>query len=286
MAFDRMVFIAGLSGAGKSQTMKTFEDLGYYCIDNLPPALLDETLGLLDRARERCVAVALDVRTGGALGDALPILTRHARDGAPAQVLFLDARDDALVRRYSETRRRHPFAQSGSLLQAIRTERAELAPLRAFATSVVDTTALTHAGLKNRIAAAFARDPRERRLGITIVAFGFKYGIPLDLDLLFDVRFLRNPNYVDELRSLTGADAAVGAYIENDPNLGPFLERLYDMLDFLLPRFSSEGKSHLTIGLGCTGGRHRSVYIAQRVCERFEAKTDVDVHADLRDASR
>ena len=290
----RLVFVTGLSGAGKSQAMKTLEDLGFYCVDNLPPKLVWQTLSLLRDAQIREVALALDVRSGGALGDALPLMTELAQNGytggsgqavAP-EILFLDARDDLLVRRYSETRRRHPFASVGSLREAIAVERSTLAPLRALATQVIDTTSLTHSALKERLAASFEPSHPERQLSVTVVAFGFKYGIPLDLDMLFDVRFLHNPNYVDALRPLTGADAAVAKYVESDPAAGPFLDRLFDMMDFLMPRFLTEGKSQLTIGVGCTGGRHRSVYVARRVCAHLESAGVVDVFLDTRDTTR
>ncbi|HEV3154102.1 MAG TPA: RNase adapter RapZ [Candidatus Baltobacteraceae bacterium] len=282
----RLVFVTGLSGAGKSQAMKTLEDLGFYCVDNLPPKLVSQTLALLDDAQIREVAIALDVRSGGALGDAVPLLDKLTSDGVHPQVLFLDARDDLLVRRYSETRRRHPFASVGSLREAIAVERSTLAPLRALATDVIDTTTLTHAALKERLVNAFEPQHPERQLTVTIVAFGFKYGIPLDLDMLFDVRFLRNPNYVDSLRPLTGADPAVAKYIEDDPETKPFLDRLFGMIDFLTPRFLSEGKSQVTLGIGCTGGRHRSVYIGRVLCRHLEAAGLVDVYLDTRDTTR
>jgi UPF0042 nucleotide-binding protein len=201
-------------------------------------------------------------------------------------MLFLDARDDVLVRRYSETRRRHPFASVGSLREAIAVERAAMAPLRAMATHVIDTTTLTHAELKERILASFSPEHPERRLAIAIVAFGFKYGIPLDLDLLFDVRFLQNPNYNDALRPLTGADPAVAQYIETDSCTAPFMDRLFDMMDFLVPRFMAEGKAQVTIGIGCTGGRHRSVYVGRRLYEHLEDQGHLDLYLDTRDVIR
>jgi UPF0042 nucleotide-binding protein len=282
----RLVFVTGLSGAGKSQAMKTLEDLGFYCVDNLPPKLVSQTLSLLKDAQVREVAIALDVRSGGALGEALPLLTELSSQDANPEILFLDARDDVLVRRYSETRRRHPFASVGSLREAIAVERAALAPLRALASHVIDTTTLTQADLKERIAASFSPVHPERRLAVTVVAFGFKYGIPLDLDMLFDVRFLHNPNYVDKLRPLTGADPAVAQYIETDPSTQPFIDRLFDMMNFLMPRFTTEGKSQVTIGIGCTGGRHRSVYVARRLYEHLDAMGTLDLYLDTRDAVR
>ena len=266
--------------------MKTLEDLGFYCIDNLPPKLVPQTLSLLEDAKVREIAIALDVRSGGALGEALPLLTSLTAGSVQPHVLFLDARDDMLVRRYSETRRRHPFASAGSLRDAIAIERTTMAPMRALATHVIDTTALTQAALKERVAASFETSHPEHRLAVTVVAFGFKYGIPLDLDMLFDVRFLHNPNYIDRLRPLTGADKAVAEYIETDPSTQPFLDRLFDMMDFLMPRFMTEGKAQVTIGVGCTGGRHRSVYVARRLALHLEEDNAIDLFLDTRDATR
>lgn len=266
--------------------MKTLEDLGFYCVDNLPPKLVSQTLSLLKDAQVREVALALDVRSGGTLGDAVPLVQQFSLDRVRSQLLFVDARDDVLIRRYSETRRRHPFATAGSLLDAIAVERQKLAPLRALATHVIDTTSLTHAELKERIATSFAPEHAESALTITVVAFGFKYGIPLDLDMLFDVRFLQNPNYVESLRPLTGAEPAVAEYIETDPATEPFLHRLFDMMDFLMPRYLAEGKSQLTIGIGCTGGRHRSVYVARQLFAHLESQKLADVYLDSRDEAR
>ncbi len=266
--------------------MKTLEDLGFYCVDNLPPKLVSQTLALLRDAQVREVAIALDVRSGGALGEAVPLLEELSRDGVRPQILFLDARDDVLVRRYSETRRRHPFASAGSLREAIAVERTTTAPLRALASHVLDTTTLTHGDLKERITASFAPSSPDRQLSVTIVAFGFKYGIPLDLDMLYDVRFLHNPNYIEPLRPLTGADPAVAQYIETDPSTAPFLKQIYDMMDFLMPRFLTEGKSQVTIGVGCTGGRHRSVYVARKLYEHLDRQGQADLYLDTRDAVR
>ena len=266
--------------------MKTLEDLGFYCIDNLPPKLVLQTLVLLRDAKIREIAIALDVRTGGTLGEAVPLLAHLTAEENPPFVLFLDARDDVLVRRYSETRRRHPFASAGSLRDAISVERTTLAPLRAFASQVIDTTTLTQSALKERIAGSLDPSRNDRHLAVTVVAFGFKYGLPLDLDMLFDVRFLQNPNYVDALRPLTGADPAVAEYIESDPAAAPFLERLFEMMDFLMPRFLTEGKAQVTIGVGCTGGRHRSVYIARRLSQHLEQNSAIELFLDTRDATR
>jgi RNase adapter protein RapZ len=200
-------------------------------------------------------------------------------------VLFLDAAEDRLVRRFSETRRRHPFSSAGSLREAIDADRRFLAALRERADVIIDTTSLTHAALKQRIAAAFLRDG-PTRLTMTFVSFGFKYGLPADLDLLFDVRFLRNPNYDERLALKTGEDAAVGAFIEDDASLAPFLAKVADLLDYLLPRYLAEGKTQLTIGIGCTGGRHRSVYVARRLMQRFAEDSRLDVAFEARDTVR
>jgi UPF0042 nucleotide-binding protein len=280
----RIIFVTGLSGAGKSQAMKTLEDLGFYCVEHLPPAALDATLSVLDAARTPDVAVSLDTHGEALLGDALSAIERAAA-GRETAVVYLEARNDALVRRFSETRRRHPFAQRGSLREAIAAEREQLLPLRERATMTIDTTALNHGDLKERLFAAFAHEAKAA-LSITIVPFGYKYGLPLDLDLLFDVRFLRNPNYDDTLRPLTGEDEAVARFIEGDPACEPFIAKLFDMIDFLVPRYIAEGKAQLTVGIGCTGGRHRSVYVAHRLFDHLASDARVSLALDPRDTGR
>jgi RNase adapter protein RapZ len=285
MSAARIVFVTGLSGAGKTQAMKCFEDLGFYCMEHLPPAALDETLHVLDAARIEDVAVTLDAQGNALLGEALAAVERVAGTERAVDVLYLEARNDALVRRFSETRRRHPYASRGSLREAIAQERQALLPLREHATMTIDTTMLTHGALKERIAAAFAPDARAL-LAVTLTPFGFKYGIPLDLDLLFDVRFLRNPNYVHDLQPKTGDDDAVARFIEADPSCAPFLAKVIDMLDFLIPRYIEEGKAQLTIGIGCTGGRHRSVFLARRLYEHLSKNERIALTIDQRDVGR
>jgi UPF0042 nucleotide-binding protein len=284
MSSLRIVFVTGLSGAGLSQAIKSFEDLGFYCIEHLPPVVLDEAVTALETSSERNVAIALDVRSDAHLGDAEAAIDRTKRTHE-ARVLFLDAADDLLVRRFSQTRRRHPFSETGSVREAIEADRRVLAPLRERADVVIDTTNLTHGALKDRIAAAFLTDGPVH-LAVTFVAFGFKFGVPADLDLLFDVRFLRNPNYEEPLAEQTGEDAAVGAFIEDDPSLAPFLTKVAELLDYLLPRYLAEGKTQLTIGLGCTGGRHRSVYVARRLMQRYAHDPRLDVAFEARDLAR
>jgi UPF0042 nucleotide-binding protein len=284
MSSLRIVFVTGLSGAGLSQAIKSFEDLGFYCIEHLPPGVLDAAVEALENSEIRDVAIALDVRSDARLGDARTAIDRVIRTHY-AKVLFLDAADELLVRRFSQTRRRHPLAQGGSVREAIEADRRVLARLRERADVVIDTTNLTHGGLKDRIAGAFRADGPVP-LAVTFVSFGFKFGLPTDLDLLFDVRFLRNPNYEEPLAEQTGEDPAVGAFIEDDPSLDPFLAKVADLLDYLLPRYLAEGKTQLTIGIGCTGGRHRSVYVARRLMQHFAGDPRLDLSFEARDMAR
>ncbi len=283
MTFSRFVIVIGLSGAGKSQVMKSFEDLGFYCLDNLPPALVPELVSLAERAAIARIALSLDMRVHGPFGEALAALAALDARGVPFELLYLDANDEALVRRYSETRRRHPCGATGSLRDAIAAERRELAPFRSLASMVWDTSQLTQSTLKARVVAAFDAEMPVHRLATSVVAFGFKYGVPLDADLLFDVRFFPNPNYVPELKELTGADAPVAAFMEALPETEQFLAHLFDLLDFLIPRYLAEGKSRLTVGIGCTGGRHRSPYIAGRLAAHLAQRDDVAVGREDRE---
>jgi UPF0042 nucleotide-binding protein len=282
----RLVIVTGLSGAGKSQAMKSLEDFGFACLDNAPPVLAREFVALAEQAGIEHAALALDVRTLGPFGDAVAAIDQLIAEGLHPQVLFLDAEDETLIRRYSETRRRHPFGENGvGLAEAIVAERASLAGLRDRANVVWDTTRLTLGQLKDRIGTSFA-GADARRLRVAIVAFGFKYGVPLDADLVFDVRFLPNPNYVEGLRELTGADAPVAAYLEAIPDTEAFLQRLLPLLDFLLPRYEQEGKSQVTIGIGCTGGRHRSVYLGRRLQRYLSERAGALATFDARDVNR
>ncbi len=278
------MFVTGSSGAGQSQAIKCFEDLGFYCVEHLPPIALEPTLEALANAGYADVAVTLDLRDDARLGDPLEALER-AIAVRRARLLFLDADDDVLVRRFSATRRRHPHLAAGSLREAIAADRQAMAPFRERADSVLDTSGLSLGALKERIAAAFVSE-QQSRMNATLVAFGFKYGLPLDVDLLFDVRFLRNPNYEPELAALTGNDPAVAAFIADDSALEPFLERTTELLRFLLPHYRREGKSQLTIGIGCTGGRHRSVYVARLLAEALVDCRDVALTLESRDVNR
>jgi len=225
---------------------------------------------LAERAGIERVALSLDVCVGGPFGDALTALDALTARGVAFEIIFLEAGDDVLVRRYSETRRRHPRESGASLAGAIADERERLAPLRARATRVWNTSHLTQTSLKARIA-DFASDAPAHALAVNVVTFGFKFGLPLEADLVFDVRFFPNPNYVPELKPLTGADAPVAAFMAALPQMDAFLQRLFALIDFVLPLYVAEGKSRLTIGIGCTGGRHRSVYVAARLVEHLRA---------------
>ncbi|GAC1306418.1 MAG: RNase adapter RapZ [Vulcanimicrobiaceae bacterium] len=277
MTFARFVIVTGLSGAGKSQAMKSFEDLGFYCLDNLPPALVPGLVDLCRAAGIERIALSLDVRIRGPFGEALAALGALDERGVAFDLLFLEASDEAIVRRYSETRRRHPREGDGSLSAAIARERDELAPLRTLATRIWDTSHLTQATLKGRVRAGYAGASSGDRMSVGVVAFGFKFGVPVDADLVFDVRFFVNPNYVPELKALTGADRAVADFIAALPETRPYLEHLFGMIDFLIPRYIAEGKSRLTIAIGCTGGRHRSVYVADRLASHLEHHAAISI---------
>jgi UPF0042 nucleotide-binding protein len=280
----RLVIVTGLSGAGKSQAMKSFEDVGYHCVDNIPPTLLFALTELADEAGIERMAVALDVRTHGRFGDPIETLAAFPETGQSADLLFLEADDATLVRRFSETRRKHPLEEGTGLIDAIVHERERLEPLRERSDCVIDTSTLTHGQLKNRIVERFVDDPT--RLTVNVVAFGFKHGVPIDADLVFDVRFLPNPYYVPELRPLTGNDAPVVAFLESIPETDAFLVRLFPLVDFVVPQYRREGKALLTIAIGCTGGRHRSVYMARRIADHLRGDPLLNVNVVQRDTPK
>jgi UPF0042 nucleotide-binding protein len=280
-----MVVITGHSGAGKSEAIAAFEDGGYFCVDNLPPRMIS-SLGELFRHEGSGVeraAVVSDVRGGDYFDELLAVLDDLNVNGVAPKVLFLEADEQTLVDRYKETRRRHPLAPDGQIVDGIRAERALLAPLRERADVVMDTTGSTGASLRRRIAQELLEAPEEQRMAITLQTFGFKNGPPREADLTLDVRFLPNPHYVDELRPLTGLDPKVVEYVESGTQAGEFYGRLMPLLDFLIPAYVAEGKSHLTIAIGCTGGRHRSLTVADRIARRLGHRDDVIVRIKHRD---
>ena len=282
-----VVVITGHSGAGKSEAIAAFEDGGYFCVDNLPPRMigaLGELFSFEGSGVERA-AVVTDVRGGEYFDDLLEVLNELGSGDLDLKVLFLEADEETLLHRYKETRRRHPLARSGRIVDGIREERELLAPLRERADVVIDTTDLTGGALRRRIATELiGREREENQLALTLLTFGFKNGPPRDADLTLDVRFLPNPYYVEDLRPLTGQDAEVVEYVESGTQAGEFYGRLMPLLEFLLPAYVAEGKQHLTIAVGCTGGRHRSITVADRIAREVGKRDDVKlrvVHRDL-----
>jgi RNase adapter protein RapZ len=281
-ARGRLLVVTGMSGAGRSTALKALEDLGYEAVDNLPLSLLGKLLAA--PAQGPHLAVGVDVRTRdfgvGALIAALDRLV--AQHHLELKIVFLDCEDDRLVRRYTETRRRHPLAGDRPVTDGIELERQRVSPLRDRADLVIDTTTLNPGDLKRLLHGHFALDAAPG-IAIFVTSFSYRYGLPRDADLVFDVRFLRNPYYVAALRPLTGRDGAVAAFIEADPDFAPFLERLRGWLEPLLPRYEREGKSYLTIAVGCTGGRHRSVHVAERLAQWLSegGRTVGVAHRDL-----
>lgn len=265
----RVVIITGLSGAGKSLVLKCFEDAGYFCVDNLPPALLPVLVELCSQRGGDLTKVALgiDLRERGFFRDLLSNVDRVRASGSSVELLFLEARDEVLVRRFSESRRPHPVLPQQPVLEGVRFERERLLEVRRQADHLIDTSDLTVHQLKDLLLRQYLRPEGEQRIQISIVTFGFKFGVPYDIDMLFDVRFLRNPHFVTDLKPLSGEDPPVVAYVFEDPHADAFLEHLQRIFSFLLPLFERERRSYLTIGLGCTGGRHRSVAMAGRLAE-------------------
>jgi RNase adapter protein RapZ len=283
-----LVVITGFSGAGKSTAMQVFEDAGYFCVDNLPPEMIRGLVDLLahEGSKVERAAVVSDVR-GGELFEALISVLEELEDGGiPNTVLFLDADEETLLTRYKETRRRHPLSPSGTVPTGIAAERALLGPLKAGADLVIDTTGLSARGLRRRIADELLPRHVTGRLAVTFQSFGFKHGPPRDADLVFDVRFLPNPHYVHHLRLLTGHDQRVVDYVGREGKLDEFYERLVPLLEFVLPEYVAEGKAHLTVAIGCTGGRHRSVAISEELARRFRDREDLHVDVAHRDIDK
>jgi UPF0042 nucleotide-binding protein len=267
-----VVILTGVSGSGKSTALRALEDAGFYCVDNLPIVFLEKLLELSGHTAGEVsrIALVVDAREGRFLGDAPRVIQEVRQKGNDVQVLFLDASDDSLVRRYSETRRRHPLAGDGSVPDGIAAERRALADLKTIADEVIDTTTLNVHELKRLVSRRFVVGGGAR-LGVTVVSFGFRFGIPTHADMVLDVRFLPNPYFIPELKPLPGTDPKVAGFVLGQPDAKAFLERLVELFGFLLPRYRTEGKSYLTIAIGCTGGKHRSVALAAALTERFEA---------------
>ncbi|MGH7306998.1 MAG: RNase adapter RapZ [Candidatus Rokuibacteriota bacterium] len=262
-----VVVITGLSGAGKSYAIKCFEDMGFFCVDNLPTTLIPTFADLIMRSEQPIhrVALGVDVREGAYLSRLLDTIRELRARGHVVEVLFLEASEEALVRRYHETRRRHPLAGDGNVLDGIRAERKALSDLREVADRILDTSALTVHQLKDRLVELYVAPKARPGLATSLVSFGFKHGVPFDADLVFDVRFLPNPHFVESLRPLDGRHERVRTFVLDHPESKEMLRRLEDFLKFVLPCYEREGKAYLTVAIGCTGGRHRSVTLAEEL---------------------
>lgn len=291
-----VVVVTGLSGAGKSTAIHALEDLGFFCIDNLPLPVMAEALSACESGGVGRVAIGIDVRVRRFLDHAVEVIESMRIPGRrDVDILFLDAADEALLRRFSSTRRPHPLSyalgpestRAIAVLDGIRLERERLSPLRASAKQVIDTTELSVHDLRRRILDHYGPGVgRQPRMSTRLVSFGFKYGTPVDADLLFDVRFLPNPFFVPHLRSLSGLDEPVRTFVLEIPDAQTFLEKAMDLLEFVLPRYEREGKSYLTVGVGCTGGRHRSIVLTAALASALSAKTEFRIETVHRDIDR
>jgi UPF0042 nucleotide-binding protein len=285
---EDLVVISGYSGAGKSTAMAVFEDAGYFCVDNLPPEMIRSLVELFQHEGSKVerAAIVSDVRGGNFFEAMEQVIDELHESKLPGRLLFLDADDIALMDRYKETRRRHPLAMESSIASGIAAERAILDPIKERADFVIDSSGLKAAHLRRRIADELLPRHTRGRLVVTFQSFGFKHGPPRDADLVFDVRFLPNPHYVPELRPLTGLDPRVVAYVGREGKLQELYDHLEPLLEFLVPQYEEEGKSHLSIAVGCTGGRHRSVAITEHLAQRFRGHDDVVVEVEHRDVGR
>jgi len=268
----QLVILTGLSGSGKSTVLKAFEDMGFYCVDNMPVELIPifaelHAAGEGDFSR---AALLVDAREGAQL-QKLPGLLMHLRKDHPISLVFIEAHDDALLRRYSETRRPHPLGKDYSVRESLLHERELMAPIRKLADVVIDSTQFNVHELRNFITRSF-KSPDRHPMLISVVSFGYKYGVPVDADLIFDVRFLPNPHFVPALRKFTGRDTKVRRFIRSFPQTGEFLRRMESLLAYLMPHYIEEGKSYLTIAFGCTGGKHRSVMLAEEIKKALEKR--------------
>lgn len=284
----RFVIVTGMSGAGKSTALKMLEDMGYFCADNLPMALLDKFAELASSQEQEYnkVALGVDVRSGIGLSTLARELDRLSERKLEYEILFLDARDSVLVKRYKETRRSHPLAKDGRVDEGIAKERVRLDFLRKRADYILDTSGLLTRELNQELEKIFVSNQEFRNIFITVLSFGYKFGIPADTDLAFDVRFLPNPYYVDGLKQKTGNDPEVRDYVMGFPLAHEFLEKLEEMVDFLIPHFVIEGKNQLVISIGCTGGKHRSVTLANELYQHLKKKGEYGIKIEHRDINR
>lgn len=282
-----LVVITGLSGAGRTQAMQSLEDQGFFCVDNLPPSFIVKFAELCAQSQGKIskAAIVCDLRGGAFFSTLTEALQNLEKEGFAYEILFLEASDETLVRRYKESRRRHPLSPQGRILEGIQEEREQLEELRGLAHKIIDTSELTAQQLRQQVAELFSQAESLRQMSISVISFGFKYGVPLDADVVMDVRFLPNPYYVQELRPLTGEHSLVQNYVLDNPVAQDFKEKFFGLLEFILPHYSSEGKSHLVIGIGCTGGQHRSVALAEKLAEFLRAREYV-INVKHRDSAR
>ena len=284
----RLVIVTGMSGAGKTQALKMLEDMGFYCVDNLPIPLIETfaELTLSNQGGIRNAAMGIDIRSGEDLSVLNRIFDDWSRKRVPFEILFLDAGDETLIKRYKETRRAHPLAAGGRIDSGIEKERVKLGFLKEEADYIIDTSRLLTKELRQELEKIFINRESYRNLYITILSFGFKYGIPSDADLVFDVRFLPNPYYAEDLRPKTGEEKEVRDYVMQHGTAALFLDKLNDMLEFLIPNYVLEGKNQLVIAIGCTGGKHRSVTIARSVYDRFKSREEFGIKIEHRDIDK
>jgi RNase adapter protein RapZ len=283
----RVLIISGLSGSGKSTAVRALEDEGFFCLDNLPVTLVPTFIELVDNSKERVrdVALVMDIRGRDFFKGYEKVIQEIGEAGNSVEILFLDATDDVLIRRFSETRRRHPALENGSVSEGIRFEREQLAGLRRLATTIVDTSELNVHQLKELVITHIKGEQGARDMTVHLQSFGYRFGIPLEADLVMDVRFLPNPHFIPELKAFSGVDPKVRSFVLDKPETAVFLQKFLDMLKFLIPSYRREGKSYLTISIGCTGGRHRSVVIAEALRDFF-AGENVNLKITHRDIEK
>lgn len=284
----RLIIVTGMSGSGKTTALKMLEDAGFYCVDNIPLTLVEKFVELVAMPENEIdkMVLGLDVRADLHFEEAHEILKSLKEKGYPMEILFLDSNDESLIKRYKETRRLHPLAPYGRVEEGVQRERQILEEMRKDADYVLDTSNLLTRELKAELDRIFVQNESYNSLMITITSFGFKYGIPHDADLVFDVRFLPNPYYIDELRNKTGNDKEIQDYVMGFPESGEFLDKLTDMVQFLIPNYVKEGKNRLVIAIGCTGGKHRSVTLANALYDRLKDKGDYGIKLDHKDIDK
>ncbi len=282
---ESLVIITGMSGSGKHTVFKAFEDLGYFCVDNLPTPLIPRLIQMSTASGGKILrlAIVVDIRLKESKAAFKKLFHQLKESLTKSTIIFVDARDEVLARRYSETRRVHPLAQDKSLMEGVRAERRKLAPIRAMADLVIDSSDFSVHDLRNFIYENFQRTDPGEQLNISVVSFGFKHGIPYNSDLVFDVRFLPNPNFVPHLKAKTGIDPGVVEFMQGYPETAEIIHRIEDLLEYLIPKYAAEGKTYLTIAIGCTGGRHRSVMIASELGRRLskDGRSVNTIHRDL-----